>query len=262
MNWLEPIATEGTVLRVTVPTSEALLADIEARLQRKQGFSVATLNLDHVVKLRGDKKFRAAYLEQTHVTADGNPIVWLCKLSGNNVSLVPGSELIIPILEIAVKNRVPVAMLGATQDSLDATAEALLVRYPDIQIAAKLAPPMGFDPEGPAADEYIRQLDASQAGVCFLALGAPKQEIFASRAQMAIPRLGFLSIGAGLDFISGHQTRAPAWVRRFALEWLWRLLLSPRRLLGRYMACFAILPELVMRSLKTRWAHSTGGETG
>lgn len=252
MNWLETTQAEAQALRVTVPTHESLYRDVEARMQRGAGFSIATLNLDHVVKLRDDRAFRDAYLEQTHVTADGNPIVWLCKLSGEAVSLVPGSELITPIIELAVKNRVPVAMFGATQASLDATAQALVKTYPDIIIAATLAPPMGFDPNGEVADDYIRQLDASGAGVCFLALGAPKQEIFASRAQKAIPRLGFLSIGAGLDFISGHQTRAPAFVRRFALEWLWRMALSPRRLFRRYMGCFAILPGLVVMALKAR----------
>ena len=85
-----------------------------------------------------------------------------------------------------------------------------------------------------------------------MALGAPKQEIFASRAQKELPQMGFLSIGAGLDFISGHQKRAPRLVRRFALEWLWRLALSPKRLIGRYLGCFAVLPGLTWAALKAR----------
>jgi len=111
---------------------------------------------------------------------------------------------------------------------------------------------MGFDPESAAADAYIAELGASGAGVCFLALGAPKQEIFASRAQEQLAHMGFLSIGAGLDFISGHQTRAPYWVRRLAMEWLWRMALSPKRLLGRYLGCFGLLPGLLTSALKAR----------
>lgn len=253
MNWLTTFDPEGqTSLRITEPSHAHLLGDVEARMQAGQGYSVATLNLDHVVKLRHDAQFRAAYQAQTHVTADGNPIVWLSRLAGQDISLVPGSELITPIIELAVKHQVPIAMFGATQDSLEATAKALKARYAGIQIAATLSPPMGFDPTGPAADDYIAQLDASGAGVCFLALGAPKQEVFAARAQKAVPRMGFLSIGAGLDFISGHQTRAPALVRRFALEWLWRMSLSPRRLFLRYMRCFAVLPGLILAALTAR----------
>ncbi len=86
---------------------------------------------------------------------------------------------------------------------------------------------------GPAADEAIRAIGDSGARVVFLALGAPKQERFAARAQRALPAAGFLSIGAGLDFVSGAQVRAPAWVRAIAAEWLWRLAHEPRRLAGR-----------------------------
>ena len=254
MNWIKTTDHDiaGRPLLVTVSSHDTLLTDLEARMQRGVGFSVATLNLDHVVKLRSHAAFRQAYMEHTHVTADGNPIVWLCNLSGGKVSLVPGSELIAPTIEIAVKHRVPIAIFGATQSSLDATEAALMPEFPGINVVAKIAPPMGFDPEGDMADDYIRQLDASGAGVCFLALGAPKQEIFASRAQKKISRMGFLSIGAGLDFISNHQKRAPKIVRRFALEWLWRLVLNPRRLLGRYLGCFAILPGLIVSAIKIR----------
>lgn len=257
MNWLHRQTPDiPEVLRVTVPSKPQLLAELDTLLAQRRGFSIATLNLDHVVKLRDMPAFRQAYMAHTHVTADGNPVVWLCRLAGEDISLVPGSELIEPVIERAVAHGVPIAMFGATQRSLDATAAALEARYGDqgIEIAAKIAPPMGFDPESPAADAYIAELGASGAGVCFLALGAPKQEVFASRAQEALPQMGFLSIGAGLDFISGHQTRAPWLVRRLALEWLWRLALSPKRLIGRYAGCFAILPRLVLRALKARRA--------
>lgn len=258
MNWIKPDnRTEQAHLRVTVPSQATLMTDIRARLDQGQGFSIATLNLDHVVKLRQLSAFRHAYLDHTHVTADGNPIVWLSRLAGEDVTLVPGSELILPVIEATIERDLPIAMFGATQASLDATAQALEARYgaDRIRISAKIAPPMGFDPESDEADAYIEQLQASHAAVCFLALGAPKQEIFASRAQKKLPHMGFLSIGAGLDFISGHQTRAPSWVRRLALEWLWRLSLSPRRLIGRYMSCFALLPGLLAYALKARRAR-------
>ena len=70
----------------------------EARLGAGRGFSVATLNLDHAVQLRRNPAFRSAYAAHSHVTADGNPVVWLSRLAGQReVSLVPGSELIAPL---------------------------------------------------------------------------------------------------------------------------------------------------------------------
>ena len=111
---------------------------------------------------------------------------------------------------------------------------------------------MGFDPTGEEANACIEALNASGAGLCFLALGAPKQEIFAAHAQARLPHMGFMSIGAGLDFIAGRQRRAPKIVRRFAAEWLWRLSLDPGRLFKRYAACIAVLPGLCVTALQIR----------
>lgn len=250
MVWAE---TEAGPVTVTVPDAAALLADLGARLEAREGFTVATINLDHVVKLGRDGAFRAAYAAHSHVTADGNPIVWLSRLAGQReVALVPGSEAIGPVARLAAERGVPVAFFGATDASLETAAAAMRREVPGIDIVLTLSPPMGFDPEGPAADEAIAALRASGARLVFLALGAPKQEIFAARAARALPQTGFLSIGAGLDFLSGAQTRAPGWVRAIAAEWLWRMLSNPGRLAGRYGACILALPGLTLRAVATR----------
>lgn len=237
---------------VNTPSRSALLAEIEARLGAGQGFSVATLNLDHVVKLRRDPVFRRAYAAMSHVTADGNPIVWLSRLAGYRLDLAPGSELVEPVAAAAARAGAPVAFLGSTAAALERAEAALVRRHPGLAVAARIAPPMGFDPEGPAADAAIETLAASGARVCFLALGAPKQEILAARAQERLPQVGFLSVGAGLDFVAGTQVRAPALVRAFAAEWLWRLGTDPRRLARRYALCLAILPRLAREALVSR----------
>jgi len=168
------------------------------------------------------------------------------------VALVPGSEVIEPVARLAMDRGVPVAFFGATEASLEAAAAAMRAKIPGIDIVLTLAPPMGFDPAGPAAGEAIEAIGASGARLVFLALGAPKQEIFAVRAADALPDAGFLSIGAGLDFISGAQTRAPGWVRAIAAEWLWRMLSNPGRLAPRYGACILAFPVLTLRALRAR----------
>lgn len=242
-------------ITVTAPDRATLMADLEARLAAGQGFSVATLNLDHVVKIRANPAFRSAYAAHSHVTADGNPIVWLCKLSGQPVALIPGSELVAPVAGLAARNGVGVALLGSTAPSLAAAADALRAHAPGLRVVAQIAPPMGFDPDGASAETAIAELKASGAGLCFLALGAPKQELFAARAQQALPHMGFLSIGAGLDFLAGQQKRAPRLVQRLALEWLWRLMGSPKRLAARYASCFAVLPRATQAALRARNAR-------
>lgn len=247
------LAGTGVLKLVDVPTEAALLADLAKLLDTNQGFAVATLNLDHIVKLRRDDRFRHAYAVQTHIVADGNPVVWLAHLSGRrDVALVPGSELIAPLAALAARKAAPLALLGSTESVLEGAARQLENDHPGLTVATCIAPPMGFDPEGPAADALLDQIAQSGARICLLALGAPKQEVLAARGLARHPNLGFVSIGAGLDFIAGHQTRAPLWVRRIAMEWLWRMLTNPRRLARRYLDCALVLPGLALAARRRR----------
>jgi exopolysaccharide biosynthesis WecB/TagA/CpsF family protein len=243
---------EAGLLLVNTGSGAALLAAVGDHLDRGEGFAVATLNLDHLVKLRSSAAFRAAYAAQTHVVADGKPVVWLRRLAGLPVDLAPGSELVQPLMALAAARGVPVGFLGATEATLATAAERLERAHPGLRVVARIAPPYGFDPEGPGADAALDALAASGARLVMLALGAPKQEVLAARALARVPGCGFVSVGAGLDFVAGSQTRAPLWVRRMAMEWLWRMLSDPRRLTKRYMLCFAILPELTAAALRLR----------
>ena len=123
LNWS---ADPAAPVVVTARARAALLADLAGRMDRRQGYAVATLNLDHVVKLRADPAFRRAYAAHSHVTADGNPIVWLARLSGAAVDLVPGSELVLPVARLAAERGVPVGLFGSTDAALAAAAEALV----------------------------------------------------------------------------------------------------------------------------------------
>jgi len=239
-------------IRVNMPTRAALLAEVARRFAAGQGFALATINLDHLVKLRRDPVFAAAYAAQDLVVADGNPIVWLSRLARRPVELVPGSDLILPLAQGAASAGVTVALLGSTEPALTAAARALEARVPGLRVAACIAPPMGFDPDGPGADAVLETVRASGARLVFLALGAPKQERLAARGMAALPGVGFASIGAGLDFLAGRQTRAPAWVRAIAMEWLWRMLSNPRRLARRYAECALILPGQAVAALRQR----------
>jgi N-acetylglucosaminyldiphosphoundecaprenol N-acetyl-beta-D-mannosaminyltransferase len=239
-------------LEVTCPTRQLLLLLVRQKLAARQGFALATINLDHLVKLRSDAVFRNAYAQHDIVVADGNPIVWLSRIARRPVELIPGSDLIDPLAALAAQMDTPVAFFGSEAAVLDAAALELRRRHPKLEIVSKIAPPMGFDPTGDAAKQMISAISASKARLCFVALGAPKQEVFSALARVYAPDLGFVSIGAGLDFIAGRQTRAPRAMRALALEWLWRAALSPRRLVLRYMQCAAILPAEAVAALRLR----------
>jgi len=238
------------VVHVNTQSAKALFDAVTERFVAGEGFAIATVNLDHLVKMRNSDSFLAAYLQQDFIVADGNPIVWLSRLAKRSVQLVPGSELVVPLARLAAENNIAIALLGSTEEALQQAATGLQNRIPDLKIATCIAPPFGFDPTGAQAKEILATLQGSGAGLCFLALGAPKQEEFAALGRELAPNIGFVSIGAGLDFIAGSQTRAPRWVQKLALEWVWRMLSSPRRLVPRYARCIWILPSLAVEALK------------
>ena len=242
----------GQTITINVATRAALEQEVRDRFRAGRGFALATVNLDHLVKMRGSPAFTDAYAQQDLVVADGRPIVWLSKLARRPVALMPGSDLITPLCQWAAGEGAPVALVGSTAQVLDTAAAALAEQVPGLDITLKIAPPQGFDPMGAEADAILDRLNAAGIQLCFLALGAPKQEQLAARGRAAAPATGFASIGAGLDFIGGGQRRAPRWMQRTGLEWLWRALANPLRLGPRYARCAAILPGQAGQALKLR----------
>lgn len=242
--------------RVTInmATRAVLFDTVRARFRDGVGFALATINLDHIAKMRRMPEFIDAYCRQDLVVADGNPIVWLSRLAARPVELIPGSELVVPLCELAARENVPIALVGSTQEVLDRAGAVLQAQVPGLTIAMRHAPSGVFEPSGAEAARILSDLNASGARLCFLALGAPKQEMFAARGRRDAPTVGFASIGAGLDFLSGHQVRAPKWVRAIAMEWLWRTLQNPARMVPRYAASFAILPGQMVAALRKRMA--------
>ena len=239
-----------------VAVSVKSIADLKAKVCEKveynQGFALATINLDHLVKMNSDASFYAAYQAQDYVVADGNPIVWMGRMAGQEMELLPGSDLILPMCQWVADLGGSVALVGSTPAALANAEITMKAACPGLVVAAKISPPFGFDPNSPDARALLQEVHASGARVCFIALGAPKQEILAAYGREIAPQTGFVSIGAGLDFLAGTQERAPKWVRGFALEWLWRLIQSPTRMTGRYARCFAILPGHVKRALMAK----------
>lgn len=243
---------DGQVISVNCADREALLSGVAARMAANQGYALATLNVDHLEQLERDEAFRRAYAAHDLICADGNPVVWLSRLAGQPVELVPGSELVHPLAELAARHEAPVALIGGSETSVELAAARLAEMHPGLEVVMQAVPGFPFDPESSEAARLIGQIANSGAQLCLLGLGAPRQERFAIRARDALPGVGFASIGAGIDFISGQQQRAPVVMRQIKMEWLWRMLSNPRRLAARYGRGFLILPGHVRRALAQR----------
>ncbi|MFV0292781.1 MAG: WecB/TagA/CpsF family glycosyltransferase [Paracoccus sp. (in: a-proteobacteria)] len=243
---------DGQVIRVNCTDREALLSGVAARMAANRGYALATLNVDHLEQLGRDEAFRRAYAAHDLICADGNPVVWLSRLAGQPVELVPGSELVHPLAEQAARHHTPVALISGTETSVRIAAERLDAAQPGQSEVMHSEPAFPCDPASSEAARLIARIANSGAQLCLLGLGAPRQERFAIRARDALKGVGFASVGAGLDFVSGQQRRAPEFMRRAKMEWLWRMLTNPRRLAARYARGFLILPGHARRALAER----------
>ena len=241
------LSIDGITINLTsLPNA---VSSIVSAAQSGDNFSVCTLNLDHVVKLQQRADFRAAYRRARFVTADGFPIVVLSRLAGIPIRRTTGADLVEPLCQEAQRKGLPVFLLGSNEDALSITSKRLKERFQGIRIVGHYAPGRNFDPYSSEADLAIDRIRASGARLCFVAFGAPRQEIFAARCLDELAGTGMLCIGAALDFIAGTQTRAPSITQKVGLEWVWRMLREPRRLGPRYARCLGVVPRLVVRSV-------------
>ena len=241
--------------RVNVPTESAAIHVVADAMARGEGCTVFTLNLDHLVKLRSEEKFQRAYREATFITADGAPVVRIGRRTWKALERTTGADLMLPLCVAAAKASQPVFLFGSSDEVLAGTAKVLTEATDGrLQIAGSVAPPRNFDPESELADSYIEEIRRSGARLCFVLLGAPKQEIFAARALRSGVGCCFICVGAAADFLSGQSVRAPRFFQRAGLEWAWRLAHEPRRLGPRYLKCALLLAQIELaRWRKPRW---------
>jgi N-acetylglucosaminyldiphosphoundecaprenol N-acetyl-beta-D-mannosaminyltransferase len=210
---------------------------------------VVTPNIDHVVVLQQHAGLRAAYASASLVLPDGFPVVWASRLVGRPLpELVPGSDLVPAIFDAAAAHAgLRVFLLGAAPGVADEAAERIGQRWPGVQVVGTYSPPLGFEHDAAENMRIIGRINATEADLLILGLGAPKQELWIAQHAHELEVSGALCVGATIDFLAGEKSRAPAWMRRCRLEWLHRLASEPRRLAGRYARDAWVFPQLVWR---------------
>lgn len=240
-----------------VTFSEAIDA-IAHLVEARQGGIVVTPNVDHVVLLEDDARLRAAYACASLSLADGMPILWASRLLGTPLrEKVSGSDLLVPLAQLAAEKRWRVYLLGGGEGIAARAAERLVREAPGIVIAGIDARRVDVDRDPPALDDLIATIGAARPELVLVALGCPKQEILMHSIAAAVRPAVCIGIGAGLDFLAGTVPRAPRWISRAGFEWLYRLAREPRRLWRRYLVrdprFFLILLRDVLGPSPARW---------
>jgi len=161
-------------------------------------------------------------------------LVWELKRQGyKNAERVSGPDLMFEVCEKAQGKDFPIYFYGGSPAVVDAMKEKLAARFPKLTIAGVESPPML--PDQPKVEqEVIGRIKNSGARVVFIGLGCPKQELWLHAYSPHIPAV-LIGVGAAFDFFAGSIKRAPLWMQKYGLEWLYRLLSEPRRLWKRYL---------------------------
>lgn len=195
---------------------------------------LVTPNVDHVVRLadldRGDVLW-SAYRGADWCLCDSRVLSALASLRGIDLPVVPGSDLTRELIgTIATPGDLLCLIGGRPGDEA-----ALAALRPDLLFIQHI-PPMGVRDDPQAQAEAAHFAAVSGARFILIAVGSPQQEMIAA-AIAAIPdaRGTALCVGAAIDFLLGRERRAPRWMQRLSLEWLYRLLANPRRMWRRYL---------------------------
>lgn len=214
---------------------------------------VVTANLDHAVRLRRDHQFSAIYEHARLILADGFPLFAASRLRGRRLpERVTGADLIEPICREASARGLSIFVLGTTLEVLSKACRTLTSEFPGLEIAGVHAPSFSFSPEHHECQEVADLIRAAQPRIVFVALGSPKQECWVQAYMDALPPAVYLCVGAGFDYLARSPRRAPVILRRFGFEWLWRVLLNPRRYAKRYAIDAFYLPILLFEHLFQR----------
>ena len=196
---------------------------------------IVTTNVDHVVQLRRDAAFRAAYRSAWMITADGMP-VYLCarrhrpELQGR----IAGSDLIAAMIDRFDPARHRPFFVCADIGTAARLASRLAARGFDGETAAFASPPFGFEQDVRYSLALAQRIHAHRTTHLAIGLGAPKSEIWAHRWRHSLGSCYVLPVGAGLEYAVGMKRRAPRAFRAVGLECAWRLALEPQRLFRRY----------------------------
>jgi exopolysaccharide biosynthesis WecB/TagA/CpsF family protein len=219
---------------VSACETEAAVASIVAAAKVRQPSIVSCFSVHSLVSASDDPVLNAKANSFEMVTADGQPIRWALNLLHKTglAERVTGRAVVEEVCASCAREGVSIYLYGSQPHVIEKLQVALEERYPGLQIAGRESPPFReLTPEEDAA--VIERINASGAGVVFVGLGCPKQDIFAFAHRPQIQAVQ-VCVGAVFDFFSGNKSIAPAWMQRAGMEWVWRLGCEPRRLFWRY----------------------------
>ena len=228
--------TSVAILGVAIDnlTMQEVLAAVEAQITEGGFHQIATANVDFLINSVHDEELRETLVRCDIVLADGMPLVWASRLLGTRLKeRVTGADLVPQLAKLSAQHGYRIFLLGASEESSVGTANWMQTNFPGACIAGRYSP--NHQPlEEMDHENILSRIEEAEPDILLVAFGNPKQEkwIAMHRHRLRVPVC--IGVGGSFDFLGGRVSRAPLWMQRNALEWLYRTIQDPSRLAKRY----------------------------
>lgn len=240
--------------RVTMSSCLRFIDDWITSVKRSGGVGgfTVTANLHYAMLHHEHPRIAEVTHKASMILADGMPIVWRSWLGRNRLpERVTGADLIYELAHLAASRGYRLYLFGAADGVAQEAAERLEQLYPGLEIAGCCTPP--FRQLGPEEEsQMIAQIRDSKPDIVLVALGQPKGEVWVLDHYRQINAPMMIQVGASFDFVIGRVRRAPKLFQRTGLEWLYRALSEPKRLVPRYTKNFLFLGKMLLRDMFSR----------
>jgi N-acetylglucosaminyldiphosphoundecaprenol N-acetyl-beta-D-mannosaminyltransferase len=230
---LETYAVLGVKISAVDPAmAESVVAEMITC--RRKGY-VCVAPVSTVMDCQDNPAYRHIVNNADLVTPDGAPIAWLGRLAGHkHVRRTYGPDLMLRLCDHGRARAWKHFFYGGTPGVCDKLERCLKAKFPGLDVVGKFSPP--FMPQAERLDQDLAaRINALQPDIVWVALGAPKQDLWNTLNRSALDAPVLVGIGAAFDFLSGEKPQAPRWMQGIGLEWLFRLCCEPRRLWRRYL---------------------------
>lgn len=232
------------VCAIDLEGATRLLLDARAAGRRLSAHFCTT----HTLVLANDDPVLRAALEAPSavIFPDGVPLVWVGRLRGADIGRVCGLDLMPALVDAGRATGARHYLYGGAPGAPERLAASLEAQFPGAAFVGVESPP--FRPL--TADERaatIERINAAAPDYVWVGLGTPKQDLWLAGFRGELDATALLAVGAAFEIVSGARRRAPVWMQRVGLEWLFRLMLEPRRLFRRYAEANVRFVWLVLR---------------
>jgi N-acetylglucosaminyldiphosphoundecaprenol N-acetyl-beta-D-mannosaminyltransferase len=260
---MSPPTETHTVNLLGVGIHALRLADVVAlankHIASREKLTIGIVNVAKVVNMQRNAQLRSSVEQADIILADGVPIVWLSHLLGQPLpERVAGIEVMFELLKEANERKHRVYFLGSRPEILQKVIDIVRTDYPGLCIAGYRDGYFHEREEQAVAEDITH----SHADILFVAISSPKKEIFLRRWQHLLNVPVCHGVGGSFDVLAGATKRAPTWMQKCGLEWLFRLIQEPRRMWRRYLVTNSVFTALSLKAIiGARWQRLLNGRS-